>query len=91
MIHGQVFADLGKQTAPVATGAAPLLARAFEAVHVGCRTAHVLKHPLKTGVVAETARFIEQRFRAAPLDGTSLVHGDGTETAFAIAATMRRQ
>ena len=75
----------------MAAGAAPLLARALEAVHVGRRAAHVLKHTLEAGVKSEAPRLPEQRFLAAPLDGATLVHGDRAEMALPVAAAMRCQ
>ncbi len=77
-----------EQAAFVFTDSAGQLLPAFEAVHVGGRSAHILDVAFETRQMGELFRFLQDGFGAAPAHRSPLVDGDRAEITFAITTAM---
>ena len=61
---------------------------ALKTIHVGRRATQVHDVSFEIGTFRELQGFREYRLRAAPLDGTPLVHGDGAKVTLAVTTAM---
>ena len=91
MIRLQLRADRRSQAAFAAAGPFDAFVPAFDAIHVGGGSAHILNDPFKFGMSAQRGRFSQQGGLATVGDGSALMNGYGAEMAFAVASPVGGQ